>query len=170
MEKVYGSPKRQDGLYKIGRNKWELIYGFGIDGDPDNPADAERGWNWRQRFTHRPTMEEIKEAIISAIKEESDYQLRYGFKWNGQTVEYSEALKSDLTGILVALQGGLMQFPIEVNLGSASDGTPQVYSFTTFDELGAVATGIANHRAQVSKDEWSAILALGELEDYQTEK
>ena len=115
-------------------------------------------------------MEEIKEAIISAIKEESDYQLRYGFKWNGQTVEYSEALKSDLTGILVALQGGLMQFPIEVNLGSAPDGTPQVYSFTTFEELGAVATGIANHRAQVSKDEWAAILALGDLEDYQTEK
>lgn len=31
MEKVYGSPVRQDGLYKVGRNKWELIYGFGKD-------------------------------------------------------------------------------------------------------------------------------------------
>lgn len=31
MEKRYGAVGRQDGLYKIGRNKWELIYGFGKD-------------------------------------------------------------------------------------------------------------------------------------------
>ena len=85
MEKVYGSPKRQDGLYKIGRNKWELIYGFGKDSD-----DAETGWNWRQRYIRRPTIDEMKEAIISAIKEESEYQLRYGMTWNGLPVEYSE--------------------------------------------------------------------------------
>ena len=45
MEKVYGSPKRQDGLYKVGRNKYEIIYGFGKDSDTD-----ETGWNYRQRF------------------------------------------------------------------------------------------------------------------------
>ncbi len=26
MEKVYGSPKRQDGLFRVGRNKYEVIY------------------------------------------------------------------------------------------------------------------------------------------------
>ena len=66
MEKVYGSPVRQDGLYKIGRNKWELIYGFG----KDNEADST-GWNWRKRYARRPSLEEIKEEIVGAIKEES---------------------------------------------------------------------------------------------------
>ena len=102
MEKVYGSPRRQDGLYKVGRNKWEIIYGFGKD---DESSDI--GWNWRQRFTHRPTLDEIKAAIIDAIKQESEYQLRYGLKWNGLTIEYTEERKSDLTGIIVGLQGGL---------------------------------------------------------------
>lgn len=82
------------------------------------------------------------------------------------TVEYSEALKTDLTGMLVAIQGGIMQFPVDVNLGSKPDGTPQVYSFSSLEELGAVAAGIAAHRAQVSKEELTAIQALGEMEEY----
>lgn len=155
MEKVYGSPKRQDGLYKIGRNKWELIYGFGKDDEI-----SETGWNWRKRFTHRPTPDEIKEAIIGAIKKESEENLRYGLKWEGMTVEYSEERKSDLTGIIVGLQGGFMQLPIELNLGSAPDGTPSVYTFTEPEEIGEVAAGIAAHKAAVSKAEWAAINEL----------
>lgn len=163
MEKVYGSPKRQDGLYKVGRNKWEIIYGFGKDDEA-----SEIGWNWRQRFTHRPTLDEIKAAIIDAIKQESEYKLRYGLTWNGLTVEYTEERKSDLTGIIVGLQGGFMQFPIEINLGSSADGTPSVFTFTSPEQIGEVAAGIAAHKAAVSKAEWTAINELGEMEAYKT--
>ena len=38
MEKIYGSPIRQDGLMKVGRNRWDLFYGFGKD------DDNEVGW------------------------------------------------------------------------------------------------------------------------------
>lgn len=162
MEKVYGSPKRQDGLYKVGRNKWELIYGFGKD------ENSDTGWNWRKRFTHRPTLDEMKAAIIDAIKKESEYQLRYGLKWNGLTVEYTEERKSDLTGIIVGLQGGFMQLPIEINLGSSADGTPSVFTFTTPEQIGEVAAGIAAHKAAVSKAEWTAINELGEMEAFKT--
>lgn len=165
MKKIYGSSKRQDGLYKIGRNKWELIYGFGKDHESDNS-----GWNWRQRFTRRPSLDEIKEAIIEAIKHESDYQLRYGMKWNGLTVEYTEERKSDLTGIIVGLQGGFMQLPIEINLGSTADGTPQTFNFTTPEQIGEVAAGIAAHKAAVCKAEWTAINDLGDLEAFKTEQ
>lgn len=165
MEKVYGSPRRQDGLYKVGRNKWELIYGFGKDEE-----SSPMGWNWRQRFSYRPTLDEIKEAIIEAIKKESAYQLRYGFKWNGLTVEYSEERKSDLTGIIVGLQGGFMQLPIELNLGSSTEGTPSVFTFSAPEQIGEVAAGIATHKAAVSKAEWDAINELGDLEAYRTVK
>ena len=112
----------------------------------------------------------MKEAIISAIKKESDYQLRYGYKWNGLTVEYTEERKSDFTGIIVGLQSGFMQLPIELNLGSAEDGTPQVFTFTTAEQIGEVAAGIAMHKAAVSKAEWAAINELGDMEAYQTIK
>ena len=38
MKKIYGATERQEGLYKIGRNKRELIYGFGKDSE-----EAETG-------------------------------------------------------------------------------------------------------------------------------
>lgn len=165
MVKVYGSPVRQDGLYKIGRNKWELIYGFGKDHDTD-----EYGWNWRQRFTHRPSPDEIKTAILSAIREQSAHMLRYGLKWNGLTVEYTEERKSDLTGIIVGMQGGFVTLPLELNLGSSEDGTPSLYTFTSAEEVGAVAAAIVAHKTAVCKAEWDEISALADMSAYMTEK
>ena len=78
MEKVYGSPKRQDGLYKVGRNKWEVIYGFSKDSE-----DADTGYNYRKRYDHRPKLDEIRNDIVATIKEESELRLKYGIKWNG---------------------------------------------------------------------------------------
>lgn len=163
MEKRYGASGPQNGLEKIGTNRWAVFYGFGKDSD-----DAETGYNWYQTYNHRPTLDEIKAAIIDAIKQESEYKLRYGLTWNGLTVEYTEERKSDLTGIIVGLQGGFMQFPIEINLGSSADGTPSVFTFTSPEQIGEVAAGIAAHKAAVSKAEWAAINELGEMEAYKT--
>ena len=58
--------------------------------------------------------------------------------------------------------------PIELNLGSSADGTPSVFSFTSPEQIGEVAAGIAAHKAAVSKAEWAAINELGELEAYKT--
>lgn len=164
MEKVYGSPVRQDGLYKIGRNKWELIYGFGKDNESDTT-----GWNWRKRYTRRPTLDEIKEEIVSAIKEESAHRLRYGLQWNGLPIEYTEERKSDLTGIIVGLQSGFVQLPIEINLGSAEDGTPSIYTFQSAGEIGEVAALIAGHKTAVAKAEWNEITTL-DIEVFTIEK
>jgi len=123
MEKRYGASGPQNGLEKIGTNRWAVFYGFGKDSE-----DAETGYNWYQTYNHRPTLDEIKADIVAVIKEESEYRLRYGIKWNGYTVEYSETLKTDLIGILVGLQGGIMSFPQKLNLGSNADGTPNTYT------------------------------------------
>ena len=146
MEKVYGSPKRQDGLYKVGRNKYELIYGFG--------EDEHGGWNWRYRFNHKPTLEEIKSAIVATIESESARTLRYGLVWNDKPVEYTEERKSDLTGILVALQGGLMQLPITLNLGTNADCSPVFYEFTDSEKLSSLAVALSSHKISVCESEW----------------
>lgn len=165
MEKVYGSPRRQDGLYKVGRNKWEVIYGFGKDSD-----DADTGYNYRKRYDHRPKLDEIRNDIVATIKEESELRLKYGIKWNGFTVEYSETLKTDLIGILVGLQGGIMKFPQKINLGSNADGTPNTYTFDTFEELAGLAAIVGSHRSVCSDQEWETINELGDMEAYIIEK
>lgn len=164
MEKVYGANGRQDGLYRIGRNKWELIYGYGKESEAD-----EDGWNWRKRYSRRPTLEEIKAEIVSTIKEESARLLRYGLEWRGISVEYTEERKSDLTGVLVGMQSGIVTLPTDINLGSGEDGTPTVYTFTTVEEIGSLAAEIAAHKAAVSKAEWEEINAL-DMEEYEIEQ
>lgn len=150
MDKVYGSPKRQDGLYKVGRNKYELIYGFGKDNEND-----ETGWNFRLRFNHLPSLDEIKSAIIETVEREYAEKLRYGLEWNGLRVEYTEERKSDLTGLIVALQGGLIQLPITLNLGTSQNGTPVFHEFTTAEELSSVAVALSNHKISVCEQEWN---------------
>lgn len=165
MLKIYGATAAQNGLYKIGRKKWEVIYGFSKDSE-----DADTGYNYRQRYDHRPSLEEIKADIVAEIKNESENRLKYGIKWNGFTVEYSETLKTDLIGILVGLQGGIMTFPQKINLGSNADGTPNTYTFNTLEELAGLAAIVGNHRGVCSDQEWEAINALGDMDEYKTEQ
>lgn len=85
MEKRFGSPKRQDGLMKVGRNKYDLFFGFG----KENEEDAS-GWNYYHRFTHRPTLDEIKEVITAQIDNDTDMKILTQFSWNGKAVYLSK--------------------------------------------------------------------------------
>ena len=73
LEKIYGATARQDGLYKIGRNKYELIYGYGVDG--------ENGYNWRRRYRNLPTVEELKTDIEDTVNALTDEKILKGFSW-----------------------------------------------------------------------------------------
>lgn len=152
MQKIYGSPKRQDGLYQIGRNKWELIYGFGKD-DESN----DTGWNWRERFTNKPTDAECRETILNTIKADYAERLKNGFEWHGKRVQYTEERKSDFTGLLVAMQGGLLSLPLTMNIGN------ELHEFTTAEEVSEVAVGLANHKIAVCNAEWAEIDAVSKM-------
>ena len=149
MEKVYGATGRQDGLYKIGRNKWELIFGFGKDSEQE-----QTGWNYRQRFSSKPSLDEIKAIITAQIEADYAEKLMAGLEWNGLPVEYTEERKSDLTGMLVAMQAGIMQLPVTLNLGAYPDGSPVFYEFTKAEEIMGVAAAISNHKIAVCNEEW----------------
>ena len=65
MEKIYGSNERQDSLIKVGKGYY-MYYGFGKDNE-----DAEHGYNYRHKFDHRPTLDEVKEQVLAAIDMET---------------------------------------------------------------------------------------------------
>lgn len=146
MEKVYGATGRQDGLYKIGRNKWELIYGFGKDSEQE-----QTGWNYRQRFSSKPSLDEIKEIVTAQIEADYTEKLMAGFEWNGKCVEYSEERKSDFTGLITGLQSGLFQLPLTINL---SDTALVLHEFASIEEIGEVAAGICAHKTAVTNAKW----------------
>lgn len=123
MEKVYGSPKRQDGLYKVGRDKYELIYGFG--------EDEQGGWNWRKRFNYKPTMSEIRDVVISLINEETNKRILTGFTWGGKPVWLSAENQMNFKSSHdIAVQSDGANLPVKFKLGENEDGAPVYHTFT----------------------------------------
>lgn len=126
MEKVYGSPKRQDGLYKVGRDKYELIYGFS--------EDENGGWNWRCRFDYKPSLDEIKKTILDQINAITDEKILTGFVWNGKPVWLSSENQFNYKAAYdVAIQMGGATLPIKFKLGEDENGEPVYHTFTKLE-------------------------------------
>lgn len=94
MDKRYGASQRNDCLMRIGRNKWELIYGYGSDGN--------MGWNWRKRFPYKPTFDEIKSIVTEQIN--ANTEEIYAAVLNGTARKYGYIPKtSSITRLRMTL-------------------------------------------------------------------
>lgn len=150
MEKIYGATGRQDGLYKIGRSKWELIFGFGKDSE-----EEQTGWNYRQRFTAKPTLDEIKAIVSAQIDSDTDENILHGFVWNELPVKLDTENQTNILGILVNLPlAGDTLFPMTFKLGDHADGTPAFYTFTTAKEFGDFAQAATLHKQTAYSKGW----------------
>ena len=126
MEKRYGATERHDRLMKIGRNKWELIYGYGTDG--------VSGWTYRERFTRKPTMEEIKEIIIAQINRNVEEKILCGLVWKDMPIWLSTENQFNYKAAYdLAVQTGGQSLPVKFKFGT--DEQPVYHTFTTLDDL-----------------------------------
>ena len=126
MEKRYGATERHDRLMKIGRNKWELIYGYGTDG--------VSGWTYRERFTRKPTPDEIKEIIIAQINRNVEEKILCGLVWKDMPIWLSTENQFNYKAAYdLAVQTGGQSLPVKFKFGT--DEQPVYHTFTTLDDL-----------------------------------
>jgi len=126
MEKRYGATERHDRLMKIGRNKWELIYGYGTDG--------VSGWTYRERFTRKPTQDEIKEIIIAQINRNVEEKILCGLVWKDMPIWLSTENQFNYKAAYdLAVQTGGQSLPVKFKFGT--DEQPMYHTFTTLDDL-----------------------------------
>lgn len=126
MEKRYGATERHDRLMKIGRNKWELIYGYGTDG--------VSGWTYRERFTRKPTQDEIKEIIIAQINRNVEEKILCGLVWKDMPIWLSTEKQFNYKAAYdLAVQTGGQSLPVKFKFGT--DEQPVYHTFTTLDDL-----------------------------------
>jgi len=159
MNKIYGAAGRQDGLYRIGENKWELIYGFGKDSEED-----ASGWNYRQRFTQRPTKDEVLSIIKAQINAETDEKILHGFKWDGKPVKIDNETQSNITGIMANLPYlPETAFPLRFKLGEYPDGAPSFHEFASAEEFSKFSMAGVAFKSQCYNEGWTAIQELKEI-------
>ncbi len=148
MEKRYGATERKDGLMQIGRNKWELTYGYGTDG--------VSGWNWRKRFTRKPTLDEIKTIIIAQINKRVDEDILNGFKWNGVPVYLSTENQFNFKAAYdMAEMSQGASLPVKFKLGEDEEGKPMYHEFTTLDDFRDFYSKAMAHVNQTLNDGWT---------------
>lgn len=146
MEKRYGATERHDRLMQIGRNTWELIYGYGTDG--------ENGWTWRERYSRKPTLEEIKATIIAQINANTDERILSGMTWRGAAVWLSTENQFNYKAAYdLAVQTAGATLPVTFKLGT--DDEPQYHTFESLDELQEFYTAALAHVQKSLSDGWT---------------
>lgn len=145
MDKRYGASQRNDCLMRIGRNKWELIYGYGSDGNT--------GWNWRQRFSYKPTSDEIKSIVTEQINANTEEKICSGFEWNGKKVWLSTENQFNYKAAYDrAVQTQGVNLPVTFKLGT--DVAPEYYEFTTVEDLSDFYTKALAYIQEVLSEGW----------------
>lgn len=149
MEKIYGAKERQDGLYSIGRNKWELFYGFG----KDNPDD-ESGYNWRQKFKQKPRLADIRAIIKETINNETDRKILEGFVWKGMPVWLSTENQFNYKAAYdLAVQTNGATLPVRFKFGT--DAAPVYYTFENLEDFADFYAQAMVHINTVLNEGWA---------------
>ena len=138
MEKIYGADGRQDSLVKVG-SSYYLYYGFGKDSD-----DAEHGYNYRHRFDHKPSMEEIKAVVLEAIEMDTKDRIENGLSYDGCKVTLTVENQLNYAIFKDILGEGSESLIVKV---TDADGNDKAVTFSsdTYDTFyAAVRTHIKN--------------------------
>lgn len=136
MDKIYGDKCCADGIYRIGRNKWQLVYGEGKDNDADKSA-----YYWRHRFSHKPTAGECRALIKETIDRETERKLLNGATWCGKPVYLSIEQQLNYQHLEKVWGEG----PREIKIGEDSAGNPVMHTFADKAEFGQFAAAIAKY-------------------------
>lgn len=146
MEKRYGATKRDDQLMQIGRSKWELIYGYGTDGT--------MSWNWRKRYTRKPTLEEIKSTVTEQINRNVDEKILSGMIYRGQQVWLSTENQLNYKAAYdLAVQTEGKTLPVRFKFGTAEE--PSYNTFESVEELGDFYVAVVKHIQDTLDEGWT---------------
>ena len=159
MKKVYGAEGRHDGLYRIGREKYEAIIGYG--------QDEMGGYNYRETFRHLPTVEEVRARYHEVINEEVQEKILNGLEYEGHLVWLDAASQRNYLAKAVQVQSGADVLPIEVKLGT--DEAPYHKTFTTAEDYLAFFNVIQDHITTAQHDGWE-VKEMVEWPDFEEAK
>ena len=89
-----------------------------------------------KKQTAKPTIEQVKKAVLDDINKQTDEKILTGFVWNDMPVYLSDENQrnfSEAQRIAMIMPDAIL--PVTFKLGEQADETPIYYEFTTSEEL-----------------------------------
>lgn len=145
FQKVHGAKERQDGVYKIGRSKWEVIFGYG--------EDELGGYNWRAQTKVEPTREELREAVAEIVNNAVEEKILHGMTYEGKQVWLSTENQMNYRAAYdMAVRTDGESLPVRVKMGT--DEEPTYRDFATVEELGNFCDAVTRHIQTALEEGW----------------
>lgn len=109
-----------------------------------------------QDFRHKPSIEEIRDAIHAQMNSETDEKIISGFSWNNKPVWLSTENQFNFKAAYdVALQTEGGNLPIKFKLGEDSEGNPVYHTFTSMNAFTDFYTRAIAYINQCLNEGWT---------------
>ena len=143
MEKIYGASSAQDGVVKVSNKSYILFFGYG--------EDSMGGYNYRHRFDHKPTVDELRSVIEAHVNTMTQERIVGGYRWKGKQVWLSGENQQNYTSDYLA-----GELPVKVRMYDPdSDASGTVAFIKTPEELADFYNGMVAHVRMCIEDGWS---------------
>lgn len=148
FDKIFGANKRQDGLTKIGRKKYEARFGYGEDA-------AGNGYNYVEQFKGRkPGVDELKAEILALVDKNTDERIISGYSYNGKLVWLSSENQFNYKAAYdLAVQTGGKSLPVKVKVGTTEE--PEYITFDNVEDFGNFYLGAIKFIQQCLQEGWT---------------
>lgn len=148
FDKIFGATERQDGLYKIGRSKYEARFGFGKD------ENTGVGYDYRKQYKYKPEVDELKDEIFELVNEEVDKTILSGYEYDGKMVWLSTENQFNYKAAYdLAVQTGGASLPVTLKLGTLEE--PEYVTFEDVETFSAFYIGAIKFIQKVLEEGWN---------------
>ena len=148
FDKIFGATERQDGLYKIGRSKYEARFGFGKD------EKTGVGYDYRKQYKYKPEVDELKDEILELVNEEVDKTILSGYEYDGKMVWLSTENQFNYKAAYdLAVQTGGASLPVTLKLGTLEK--PEYVTFEDVETFSAFYIGAIKFIQKVLEEGWN---------------
>ena len=143
MEKIYGASSAQDGVVKVSNKSYILFFGYG--------EDSMGGYNYRHRFDHKPTVDELRSVIEAHVNTMTQERIVGGYRWKGKQVWLSVENQQNYTSDYLA-----GELPVKVRVYDPDDDASGTVEFIEIpEELADFYNGMVAHVRKCIEDGWS---------------
>ena len=128
---------------KVSNKSYILFFGYG--------EDSMGGYNYRHRFDHEPTVDELRSVIEAHVNALTQDRIVGGYEWKGKQVWLSGENQHNYTSDYLA-----GELPVKVRVYDRdADAQGTVTMIETPEELADFYHGMVAHVRQCIEDGWS---------------